>query len=96
MNERGLSVQEAMDFVGDWYQSRSQHFIILLDFVLESHSDKDPGQADLKKYVLGLATWVTANYEWSFESQRFFGPLHKEVYDSKWVDLLPKRVTGAA
>ncbi|GJJ12833.1 hypothetical protein Clacol_007078 [Clathrus columnatus] len=83
MNERDMTVQEAMDFVGDWYEARSKQFIILLNFVLENHSDKDPGQVDLKRYIRGLAIWVTANYEWSFESQRFFGSLHKEVYHHK-------------
>lgn len=96
MAERGFSVQEAMDFVGDWYQSRSRHFVLLLDFLWGSQSDKDPGHVELRSYLLGLATWVTANYEWSFESQRFFGAQHKEIYEKKCVDLLPKRVTAAA
>ncbi|GJJ12837.1 hypothetical protein Clacol_007082 [Clathrus columnatus] len=94
MNQHNLSIQQAMDLAGNWYKTRARQFLDLHNFLLESHSDNDPGQANLKVYIRGIANWVTANYEWSFESQRFFGALHREVYRSGVVDLLPRCVTA--
>jgi len=93
MNERGVGVQEAMDIVGQWYRQRAK------DFVKAMHDlpiAEPKVQADIQKYVWGLGNWVTANYEWSFESERFWGgiPLDedaKTVHDQVSIELMPQR-----
>ncbi|PPQ77846.1 hypothetical protein CVT25_015339 [Psilocybe cyanescens] len=94
MEKQKLSIQEAMDFVDEWYQRRSSKFIDIMKEMEETLDESDRMQRDLKIYIKGLAQWVTANYEWSFETSRFFGPHHKDIYKARAVALMPKRGKG--
>jgi len=80
-----------MDFVNEWYTARCNKFVKRMDDLFASTSPDAPYTEDLRKYVWGLANWVTANYEWSFESQRFFGALNVDVRKYRVVDLLPSK-----
>jgi hypothetical protein len=51
---------------------------------------------DVQIYVFGLANWVRANDQWSFESQRYFGKRGLEIMESRTVTLLPKVQGGTA
>lgn len=87
-NER-LTVQETMDKVGEWYKQRGRDF----GEVLKQLPSADDGNYEilcLHEYARGLGNWVTANYEWSFESHRFFGEQNNEVLKHQIVELLPK------
>ncbi|KAF9465679.1 terpenoid synthase [Collybia nuda] len=84
-----LGVQAAMDMVGDWYRQRCRDFIEGLKR-LPSVDGGDYEVLCLHQYAWGLGNWVTANYEWSFESHRFFGERNKEVKESRVVELLPR------
>jgi hypothetical protein len=46
----------------------------------------------LARYVDGIGNWVRANYEWSFETERYFGKKGPEIKETRWVTLLPKEV----
>lgn len=91
MEKRNLSVQEAMDLMDEWYQKRSSQFIDLMKETEALLDDANHIQRDLKTYIRGLAHWVTANYEWSFETNRFFGTLSKKIYTVRTVSLMPKK-----
>jgi len=71
MHEHNITVQEAMDRVGQWYHQRARDFVNAMANLPVMDSKKE--QVDIRKYVWGLGNWVTANYEWSFESERFWG-----------------------
>lgn len=84
-----LTVQAAMDMVGEWYKQRGRDFIECLKG-LPSVDDSNCEILCLHRYAWGLGNWITANYEWSFESHRFFGEQNSEVSKHGVVELLPK------
>ncbi|KAJ6457616.1 isoprenoid synthase domain-containing protein [Mycena sanguinolenta] len=68
MHEHGLSIQDAMDFVGRWYRGKVEDFCTAM-------RDLPPCSSlytrhHVKMYATGIANWVTANYEWSLRSSR--------------------------
>src|ERR1700761_338338 len=88
MNEQNLSVQEAMDYVGVWYDARGKAFVSAMNSLPSPQKDCE----DLKRYIWGLGNWVTANYEWSFDSMRFFKTREEqeEVRKNRTVELMEK------
>ncbi|KAG1855559.1 hypothetical protein F4604DRAFT_1800033, partial [Suillus subluteus] len=42
------------------------------------------------KYCDGLGNWVCSNYEWNFESERYFGTKGPEIQSKKCMTLMPK------
>lgn len=87
--DESLTVQAAMDMVGGWYKQRGRDFIQALKR-LPSAEGGECEILSLHQYARDLGNWVTANYEWSFESYRFFGEQNKEVQKDGVVELLPK------
>ncbi|KAF9465685.1 isoprenoid synthase domain-containing protein [Collybia nuda] len=87
--DKKMTVQTAMDLVGQWYRKRGQDFVEGLKR-LPSVDDGNYEVLCLHQYAWGLGNWVTANYEWSFESHRFFGEENGEVMKHRVVKLLPK------
>jgi len=90
INESGYGVQQAMDYVGQWYQGHIDRFLHIANQPPETGDKQIDG--NLKKYVWGLGYWITANYEWSFRSKRFFGTDH--VQKGAVVQLLPRRTSA--
>ncbi|KAF8516537.1 terpenoid synthase [Hysterangium stoloniferum] len=88
-NQYKCSVQEAMDYINEWYQKRANDFLNAMTDLPECHDIKVRDQ--LKQYVFGLGNWVTGNYEWSFGSMRFFGADVDKVKQTGIVSLLPPR-----
>ncbi|KIY70696.1 terpenoid synthase [Cylindrobasidium torrendii FP15055 ss-10] len=89
MAQRGLRLQEAVDFVGD----------LCLECVDRFEADKAalPSwgpeiDAQVETYVQGLADWMVGSLHWSFESERYFGKGGRQVKQSRVVNLLPPRV----
>lgn len=90
MNQLDLSVQEAMAHVNEWHSKRASDFMTAMVDLPPCPSVEI--RAQLKSYVNGLANWVTANYEWSFETRRFFGEDSAAIKEHGIVKLLPKSV----
>ncbi|KAJ7644873.1 isoprenoid synthase domain-containing protein [Roridomyces roridus] len=70
MKEHELSVQAAMDFIGAWYHRNTDEFCALMRDLPACKDDLET-RNQLKKYVAGLADWVTSNWEWSLNSGRY-------------------------
>lgn len=87
MKQFNYSVQEAMDYVCRWYHNRANDFLKAMSDLPECPDIKTRDQ--LKEYVYGLGNWVTANYEWSFGSKRFFGNEIETVKETGKVVLRP-------
>ncbi|KAK7463069.1 hypothetical protein VKT23_007655 [Stygiomarasmius scandens] len=45
--------------------------------------------AQVAQYVEAIGYWVRGNLDWSFESNRYFGPCHNEIKSTRVVTLLP-------
>ncbi|KAG1738244.1 terpenoid synthase [Suillus lakei] len=50
----------------------------------------DPIDSQVTEYCDGLGNWVRANYEWKFESERYFGTKGLEIRSKRWMTLMPK------
>ncbi|KAJ7817050.1 isoprenoid synthase domain-containing protein [Mycena olivaceomarginata] len=82
MHERGLSSQDAMDFMGVWYRDKVEEFCAAMRDLPSCGSVHMRDQ--VKMYVTGIANWVTGNYEWSLRSGRYF-PAGEDPLRSDWV-----------
>ena len=86
MKDKGVDLQTASDMVGE-------HFKRLMDRFVEGKG-KLPSwgmevDAAVAAYVRAMEHWVVGNLEWSFETQRYFGPQHQEVKRTRVVVLKP-------
>nr|BCX55497.1 sesquiterpene synthase [Phanerodontia chrysosporium] len=86
MHERGVDLQTAADLVGE-------HFARLMDTFLQTKRALPSWGLTLDTavaaYVAAMEHWVIGNLEWSFETQRYFGPTHAEIKRTRVVELRP-------
>lgn len=86
MNEMGLDVQGAVDYVGELIKARIDQY------VMEKHCLPSWGaevDAEVAAYVAGLERWVIGVLHWSFDSERYFGAEHERIKKDLIVTLLP-------
>ncbi|KAG2128257.1 isoprenoid synthase domain-containing protein [Suillus clintonianus] len=88
MRERGLDLQDAVDYSGQMCKSAMQRFEDNRA-ILPSWGEEVDRQVAI--YVQGLQDWIIANYHWSFESTRYFGKDGEAVKRDRIIKLLPKR-----
>lgn len=89
MEDRGVNLQSASDMVG-------KHFAELMSRFVEGKK-KLPSwgletDAAVAAYIRAMEHWVVGNLDWSFETQRYFGPTHAAVKESLTVFLKPREV----
>lgn len=89
INEQGLDLQSAVDFVGDLCKQSIDRFNDDRNNLPSWGAKIDK---DVNIYVNGLANWIVGSLHWSFESERYFGKGGKDVKASRVVTLLPRRV----
>ena len=89
MQEKDIDLQTASDLVGD-------HFKVLIDRFLSCKAQLPswgPEWDDtVSQFVMAMESWIIGNLEWSFETQRYFGPYHAKIKETLIVELYPKRV----
>ena len=87
MQARRVDLQAASDLVG-------QHFKHLMDKFTEGKRKLPSWDLDVDTavaaYVKAMEHWIIGNLDWSFETQRYFGPQHAEVKRSLMVTLRPR------
>lgn len=88
MNEEGLDLQSAVDFVGTMCKQSIDRFV---DDWANLPSWGSQIDKDVDVYVKGLADWMVGSLHWSFESERYFGKTGLDVKASRVVTLLPRR-----
>ncbi|PBK90175.1 terpenoid synthase [Armillaria gallica] len=88
MNEQGLDLQSAVDFVGDLCKQAIDRFNYDRT-QLPSWGERIDREVAI--YVQGLADWIVGSLHWSFQSERYFGKTGREVKASRVVTLLPRR-----
>lgn len=86
MKAKGIDLQAAADLVGE-------HCKVLMDrFIQTKKATPSWGltlDAAVSAYITALEHWVVGNLEWSFETQRYFGPTHAEIKRTRLVVLRP-------
>ncbi|KAH7906978.1 terpenoid synthase [Hygrophoropsis aurantiaca] len=84
MHECGMDLQAASDYVGVEFKKLMERFFEGRKNMRSWGAALD---ADLERYFDALGQWVIANMEWSFETQRYFGPAFEEVKKTRLVKL---------
>ena len=98
MREKGLSLQQAVDYSGEMIRSlintfqecRAQLPSFNETMKMDGHKSDQVDQdidKDVQIYVQSLEYWITGNIYWSFATKRYFGTEHKEVERSLVVKL---------
>nr|BBH51502.1 putative sesquiterpene synthase [Clitopilus sp.] len=88
MNQEGLDLQSAVDFVGQMCKQSIDRFVEDASNLPSWGPEID---RDVAVYVNGLADWIVGSLHWSFESERYFGKTGLEVKATRVVELLPQR-----
>lgn len=92
MQDRGVSLQEAVDFVG-------VHFKALLDGFIEDVSTLRSFGAEVdvgvQRYITSIKDAVIGNMIWCFETTRYFGSQGLEIKDTLIVQFREPKVPKA-
>ncbi|KAF8629977.1 hypothetical protein AX17_005542 [Amanita inopinata Kibby_2008] len=88
MAQKGLNLQEAVDFVGECCRVSIERFETDRQLIPSWGPEID---RDVAKYVDGLQNWIVGSLHWSFDSERYFGKLGPQIKQDRKIELLPKR-----
>ncbi|KZT50940.1 hypothetical protein CALCODRAFT_443798, partial [Calocera cornea HHB12733] len=86
MEDKALTMQEAIDFIGEMWHARFQDFLADRRNLPSWGRDLD---RQVATYVQGLADWVSGNLHWSFASHRYFPNNGEDIKLHRIVELLP-------
>jgi len=87
MQELDTDVNGAMLWIADLHKETELKFLEALEALPKWG---EPIDSWVRQYCDGVANWVRGNYEWSFESERYFGTKGLEIKRGRWVTLIPK------
>jgi hypothetical protein len=88
MKARGCDLQTASDLIGAHYAELMERYLADRKRLPSFSPQID---ADVRLYVRAMENWPIGNLEWSFETNRYFGPLHDEIKRTRLVVLNPRR-----
>ena len=91
MKEKGLSLQQTIDFVGEEFR------MIMEDFAADKESLPSFGEkvdSEVHLFISALETWIVGNIHWSFSTKRYFGKDFDEVRRTLTVKLSPPMPTA--
>ncbi|KAG2040647.1 terpenoid synthase [Suillus americanus] len=88
MHELDTDVNGAMLWVMDHHTKIEKKY-----FEAEAAIPKwgEPIDSQVREYCNGLGNWVRANYDWHFESERYFGTNGVEVQRRRWISLMGRK-----
>ncbi|KIM55373.1 hypothetical protein SCLCIDRAFT_134791 [Scleroderma citrinum Foug A] len=86
VNEQGLDLQSAFDFVGDLCKHSMDRFIECRKQLPSWGPEID---RDVAIYADGLEHWMVGCLHWSFDTERYFGTHGHEIKKTKVITLLP-------
>lgn len=88
MKTQDMTLQEAANQVGVVFESLMKTYIKNKSLVRSFGPEQD---AKIQEYMENVGYWAVGNLEWSFKSQRYFGPAHEEIRTTGVVKLSPPR-----
>ncbi|KAF9444722.1 terpenoid synthase [Macrolepiota fuliginosa MF-IS2] len=86
IHERGISLQEAMDWVGNYCSDLVDGF--LHDITTLPSWELETGEK-VSMYVNGLGQMLRGSDDWHFESDRYLGSKGSEIRQTRTVTILP-------
>lgn len=86
MKAQGCNLQTASDLIGTHYAELMEHYLTDRERLASFGPQID---VDVRLYVRAMENWPIGNLEWSFETNRYFGPLHDEIRRTRLVVLTP-------
>lgn len=89
MENYGMELQDAMDYVGEMCRVTMENFVANKERI-PSFGDEQLDK-DVAGYVQGLQDWIVGALHWSFMSHRYFGTEGAEIKKHRYVKLLPKK-----
>ena len=89
MMHDGLSLQQAIDRIGEMCQQSMDTFV---ENQKRVPSWGDSIDKDVKLYVRGLQEWMVGCLNWSFVTKRYFGDNGGMVKATRIVDLLSRNL----
>jgi len=92
MHQNKTDIQGAMEWVDDYYKEAVAKFMDLYENNIPKFGE--PVDTELVQYVDGMANWVRSTYQFSYESERYFGKKGPEIEHTRWVNLLPKEYSS--
>ena len=92
MRHHGMTLQEAVDFVGDLCKKSINRFTEGRACLPSWGPEID---AQVEVYVQGLADWIVGSLHWSFDSERYFGKKGRKIKKDRIVELAPVRAPEA-
>ena len=90
MRHHGMTLQEAVDFVGGLCKQAIDRFIENRARLPSWGPEID---AQVQVYVQGLADWISGSLHWSFDSERYFGKKGAQIKKDRIVRLAPVMVS---
>ena len=90
MHHHGMTLHEAVDFVGDLCKKSFDRFT---EDKARLPSWGPEIDAQVQIYVQGLEDWIVGTLHWSFDSERYFGKKGLQVKKSRIIDLAPSVVS---
>ncbi|PPQ86910.1 hypothetical protein CVT25_009796 [Psilocybe cyanescens] len=89
MHHHAMSLQEAVDYVGDLCAQTIDTFCRNKERLPSWNPEIDDMVA---RYVQGLQDWIVGSLHWSFQTRRYFGEQGMEVKKHRVVKLLPLKI----
>lgn len=87
MQQYDLDLQSAFDHVGEMCIQEINTFVETRQQLPSWGPEID---VQVAAYVDGIQDWIIGNLHWSFESERYFGKMGKQVKDTGVVELKPR------
>ena len=88
MKAQGCDLQTASDLIGAHYAELMERYLAERERLPSFGPQIDD---DVQLYLRAMENWPIGNLEWSFETNRYFGPLHDEIRHTRLVVLTPRR-----
>lgn len=89
--EQNIGIQDAVDYLGALHDRTKAKFVAATQTL---PSWGEPTDSAVGRYVDSVGNWVRANYEWSFESRRYFDSHGADVRKTLQLIMLPKVVVA--
>ena len=88
MKAQGCDLQTASDLIGAHYAELMEGYLADRERLPSFGPQIDD---DVRLYLRAMENWPIGNLKWSFETNRYFGPLHDEIRHTRLVVLTPRR-----
>ncbi len=91
MKEHHMDVQGAIDWTAQQHAAMVDRFN---ELYLQIPRWGGPVDLEVQSYTNGMAQWVVAYVQWSYESERYFGKRGLEVKKSRTIHLMPRKIAS--